>query len=127
MGNRAIVEFLLSKGARLDLFCAAMLGQLDVVKAALTATPALNQFGTATITVTVNDGTTTTNATFVLTVTAVNDVPTISAIADTTTAEDMATSALAFTVTTSKPIQIPHGYWSVRLVIAWRPSTMRAR
>ena len=41
MGNRAIVEFLLSKGVRIDLFCAAMLGQLDVVKGALTATPTL--------------------------------------------------------------------------------------
>jgi len=41
MGNRAIAEFLLAKGARIDLFCAAMLGQLDVVKGVLTATPTL--------------------------------------------------------------------------------------
>ena len=41
----------------------------------LTATPAANQLGTSTITVTVNDGTTTTSDTFVLTVTAVNDAP----------------------------------------------------
>lgn len=41
MGNRAIAEFLLSKGARIDLFCAAMLGQLDVVKGVLTALPSL--------------------------------------------------------------------------------------
>ena len=64
----------------------------------LTATPALNEFGTATITVTVNDGTTTTSETFVLTVTAVNDAPTITDIADTTIAEDGATSALSFTL-----------------------------
>ena len=41
VGNRAIAEFLLSKGARIDIFCAAMLGQLDVVKGLLTAFPNL--------------------------------------------------------------------------------------
>ena len=40
-GGRDIAEFLLSKGARLDVFCAAMLGQLDAVKALLTAMPHL--------------------------------------------------------------------------------------
>jgi hypothetical protein len=35
MGRRDIVEFLLEKGARIDLFCAAMLGQLEAVKAFL--------------------------------------------------------------------------------------------
>ena len=64
----------------------------------LAATPAANQFGTATITVTVSDGTVTTSDTFVLTVTAVNDAPTITDIADTSIAEDGATSALAFTI-----------------------------
>jgi hypothetical protein len=39
MGRRDIAEFLLNNGARLDLFAAAMLGELDVVKAALTAFP----------------------------------------------------------------------------------------
>ena len=39
MGRRDIAEFLLEKGARLDLFAAAMLGQLDIVKAALKAFP----------------------------------------------------------------------------------------
>src|SRR5262249_48737349 len=33
MGRRDIVEFLLEKGARIDIFCAAMMGQLDAVKA----------------------------------------------------------------------------------------------
>lgn len=39
MGRREIAEFLLERGARLDLFAAAMLGKLEVVKAALTAFP----------------------------------------------------------------------------------------
>ena len=65
----------------------------------MTVTPAPNQIGgPATITVTVSDGTASTNETFVLTVTAVNDAPTITAIADQTIAEDGTTGALAFTV-----------------------------
>ena len=41
MGRRDIAEFLLSKGARMNLFCAAMLGNLEFVKAALSANPNL--------------------------------------------------------------------------------------
>lgn len=41
MGNREIADFLLSKGARMDVFAAAMLGRLDVVKSILTAFPDL--------------------------------------------------------------------------------------
>lgn len=41
MGRRDIVEFLLERGARPDLFCATMLGQLDTVKAFLTLQPKL--------------------------------------------------------------------------------------
>ncbi|MFN9723476.1 MAG: ankyrin repeat domain-containing protein [Planctomyces sp.] len=41
MGRRDIVTFLLERGARIDLFCAAMLGQLEVVKSFLTLQPAL--------------------------------------------------------------------------------------
>lgn len=41
MGRRDIVEFLLGRGARIDLFCAAMMGQLDAVKAFLALQPAL--------------------------------------------------------------------------------------
>ncbi len=41
MGNKEIVGFLLSKGARIDIFCAAMMGQLDAVKAFLTLEPKL--------------------------------------------------------------------------------------
>ena len=39
MGRRDIALFLLEHGARLDVFAAAMLGQLDIVKAALMAYP----------------------------------------------------------------------------------------
>jgi hypothetical protein len=41
MGRRDIVEFLLEQGARIDLFCAAMMGQLDAIKAFLTLQPKL--------------------------------------------------------------------------------------
>ena len=39
MGNRPIAEHLLAKGARMDVFCAAMLGRIDIVKAFLAADP----------------------------------------------------------------------------------------
>jgi ankyrin repeat protein len=42
MGDKDIANFLLSKGARMNIFCAAMLGRLDVVKAILSAYPELN-------------------------------------------------------------------------------------
>jgi hypothetical protein len=38
-GHKDIARYLLDHGARLDLFAAAMLGQLDVVKAAIQAFP----------------------------------------------------------------------------------------
>jgi hypothetical protein len=41
MGRRDIVEFLLDRGARIDIFCAAMMGQLDAVKSILTLQPKL--------------------------------------------------------------------------------------
>ena len=41
MGHVEIAEFLLSKGARMDIFCAAMLGKLDIVKPILDAYPNL--------------------------------------------------------------------------------------
>ena len=40
-GRREIAEFLLSQHARPDLFAAAMLGQLDFIRVALAANPAL--------------------------------------------------------------------------------------
>jgi uncharacterized delta-60 repeat protein len=61
-------------------------------------TPAVNQFGSTTITVTVSDGTDSVSDTFLLTVTSVNDVPTISNLTDRTTNEDTSTGAIAFTV-----------------------------
>jgi hypothetical protein len=65
----------------------------------LKITPALNQFGSALITVTVTDGDTlTATDTFTLTVNSVNDLPTISDIPNTTINEDNATGDLAFTV-----------------------------
>ena len=39
MGRRDIAEFLLEHGARLDIFAAAMLGKLEIVKATLAAYP----------------------------------------------------------------------------------------
>jgi hypothetical protein len=39
MGNRLIANYLLEHGARLDIFAAAMLGNLDIVKTALTLYP----------------------------------------------------------------------------------------
>jgi hypothetical protein len=41
MGRRDIATFLIDRGAQLDLFAAAMLGELAIVKAALDARPAL--------------------------------------------------------------------------------------
>ena len=41
MGRRDIVEFLLDRGARIDIFCAAMMGQLDAVKSFLSLQPKL--------------------------------------------------------------------------------------
>jgi ankyrin repeat protein len=41
MGNKDIANFLLSKRARMNIFCAAMLGRLDVVEAILSAFPEL--------------------------------------------------------------------------------------
>ncbi len=64
----------------------------------VTLTPAANQFGSATITVVVNDGSLTATDTFVLTVNAVNDAPTISDIVNQAIPQDTATAALPFTV-----------------------------
>ena len=41
MGRRDIVEFLLDRGARIDIFCAAMMGRLDALKAFLALQPKL--------------------------------------------------------------------------------------
>ena len=62
----------------------------------VTVTPAANQYGSATITLTVSDGSLTTTDTFVLTVS--NTAPTISDISDQATPLNTSTGALAFTV-----------------------------
>ena len=41
MGNRDMAMLLLERGARMDIFCATMMGQLDAVKAFLTLQPKL--------------------------------------------------------------------------------------
>jgi hypothetical protein len=41
MGNRPIAEYLLARGARLDIFAAAMLGHADIVQSMLSACPAM--------------------------------------------------------------------------------------
>lgn len=62
-------------------------------------TPAANQVGSATITLTVSDGTLTATDSFVVTVNAVNDLPTINPhIAGRTINEDSNTGAIAFTI-----------------------------
>ena len=43
MGRRDIAELLLAHGARIDLFAAAMLGDVDVVRAVLTAHPEMRE------------------------------------------------------------------------------------
>lgn len=39
MGNREIAEFLLSRGARMDVFCAATTGKIEIVRAFLADDP----------------------------------------------------------------------------------------
>jgi hypothetical protein len=43
MGDRDIAEFLISQGARFDVFVAAMLGRIDIVRAAVAAWPGVVQ------------------------------------------------------------------------------------
>jgi VCBS repeat-containing protein len=68
------------------------------VNRTITLTPIPNQSGSATITITVSDGSLIASDTFLLTVTAVNDAPTIANIADQTINQDTTTGSLAFTV-----------------------------
>lgn len=65
----------------------------------VTVTPAANQFGTATITLTIDDGFGgTVTETFDVTVNSVNDAPTVSAVGDQSIDEGTDTGAIAFTV-----------------------------
>jgi len=60
--------------------------------------PAANLSGTASVTVTVSDGSLTASTTFVLTVAPVDDAPTMSAVADQVTSQGVPIAAIAFTV-----------------------------
>lgn len=62
----------------------------------VTVTPALHQFGSSLITVTVSDGMLTASTTFNVTVTSVNDAPTINAIANLTILEDAPQQTVTF-------------------------------
>ena len=67
----------------------------------ITFRPVTNATGTATITVTVNDGQTTSNTfarTFTVTISGTNDAPTISNIANQSVNESASTPAISFTV-----------------------------
>jgi hypothetical protein len=64
----------------------------------VTVTPAANQNGTTLITVTVNDGTLSTNASFLVTIDPVDDAPTISSIGDQAVNEDAVAGPISFTV-----------------------------
>ncbi len=64
----------------------------------LTVAPALNQSGSARITVTVSDGQTSASKSFLLTVQHLNQPPSITGLADQTILEDSAAGPLEFTV-----------------------------
>ncbi len=68
----------------------------------VTVTPAQDKSGTATITLTVFDGTFTTVESFDLTVTSANDAPKISGLADDSIAEDSTSYTFDFTVSDSE-------------------------
>ncbi len=64
----------------------------------VTVTPADNQFGAATVTIEVSDGSGTSGDTFKIEVTAVNDEPTISAIPDQTIMENESSKEIHFVI-----------------------------
>ena len=86
-------------------------------------TPAANQFGTASVNVSVSDGSLSATRTFQLTVASSNDPPTVASIANSTTVEDTATPPISFTIgdvetpptsltlsgTSSDPALVPNG------------------
>lgn len=64
----------------------------------VTLTPAPNQSGVATITLTVSDGTTSASTSFAITVGTFNSAPTISSVANQSTLQNIPTTAIPFTV-----------------------------
>ena len=77
----------------------------------VTVTPATNQNGSATITVSVSDGQLSTNTSFLLTVNPVNDPPTISAISNQTIYVNGTNGPLNFTV---GDVETPAGSLTLR-------------
>ncbi len=78
-------------------------------------TPATNQFGTAFIAISVSDGQSVTNKSFLLTVLSVNDLPTITDLPDRTVNEDTVVGPLSFAISdveTSTSSLIPSGFSS---------------
>ncbi|MBI5756994.1 MAG: hypothetical protein HZA46_00585, partial [Planctomycetales bacterium] len=89
----------------------------------LTLTLLPNAHGVTTLTLTASDGSLTTNTSFVLTVTPVNDSPSLTATADQTINEDSATASVSIIVaddetqvanlvlsaTSSNPVLVPNG------------------
>ena len=69
----------------------------------LSYTPVANAFGTATITVTVSDGVSTTQQTFTVTVNPVNDTPTLNPISNVTVPEDPGLQTINLTGITAGP------------------------
>jgi gliding motility-associated-like protein len=70
----------------------------DNISRTVTITPAANQTGVTTITLTVTDGVASASTSFQVTVTPVNDPPTITAVPNQTTGENTPTSAIAFNI-----------------------------
>lgn len=70
----------------------------DDISRTVTVTPAANQTGVTTITLTVSDGTASASTSFQVTVVGVNDTPTITAVSDQTTSENTPTAPIAFNV-----------------------------
>src|SRR6185369_15410503 len=64
-------------------------------------TPAADQSGTATITVTLSDGTDSVNRSFLVTVNPVNDLPTLNALSDLNITEDAGLQTVPLTGITS--------------------------
>jgi len=93
----------------------------DDTNRTVVVTPLTNQFGTASITITVSDpdGETATNV-FVLTVNPVNDPPTISHVADQAIAERTSTGAIPFVIgdveTTPEDLKLHGGSSNTNLV-----------
>jgi hypothetical protein len=89
----------------------------------VTVTPAANQSGSATITISISDNLLTTSTSFMLTVIPANALPTIESLADQTIDENGTTGPLAFTIgdrettadsltltaTSSDPVLVPEG------------------